>query len=128
MKRLNPQFAPFVTVPMAVVFNGLQIVLCVLAIGTGPRLPLVGMSVAGLLLVNGLIHVGSCVRAGRYAPGVLTGLSLYLPLSTYAYLVALTDGTQPIGNLLVTIALGMVFQLLPVGYLSAASRLRRGRS
>ena len=86
MKRLNPQFASFVTIPMAIVFNGLQIVLCIVALFIGDREPFVGLSVAGLLFVNGLIHIASCIRVKGYAPGVLTGALMYLPLSAYAYL------------------------------------------
>ena len=125
MRRLNPRFASFVTTPMAIVFNGLQIVLCVVALAVGKGQPLVGLSVAGLILVNGLVHIGVCVRVNGYAPGVITGMLLYLPLSACAYIGALTKEGVSVVGALITIVLGSVFQLLPVAYLSAASGIAR---
>jgi len=84
MKRLNPRFAPLVTAPMAIVINGLQLSLCVVAIVVGEKVLVFSMSVAGLLFINGLMHIIGCIRVKGYAPGVITGALLYVPLSVYA--------------------------------------------
>lgn len=48
----------------------------------GPLQGLVGVAwVSFLMLANGLFHVVATVAHGRYCPGVVTGLFLYLPLS-----------------------------------------------
>jgi hypothetical protein len=71
MKRLNPKFAQLVTVPMAVIINGLQLLLCIIAIVVGENGIVFSMSVAGLLFTNGLMHIMGCVKAKGYAPAIL---------------------------------------------------------
>lgn len=122
MRRFNPRFAPYVTMPMAIVVNGLQLVLCALAVVVGNKILVLGMSVAALLFINGLMHVGASIREKGYVPAMATGLLLYMPISAYAYHRILTDGRLTITGLLVTVALGIVYQLVSIGYLVAASR------
>ncbi len=125
MKRLNPGFAPFITVPMAVVVNGLQVVLCVLAVMVGIRAPVFSMSVAGLVFINGLVHIGASLRVRGYAPGVLSGALLYIPLAAYAYAVFISAGQLAWGQVLWTAALGLLYQAVPIAYLAVAKRLLR---
>jgi hypothetical protein len=40
----------------------------------------VGLSYAGLLITNGLAHVGSFAISGNYNPGVATSIVLFFPL------------------------------------------------
>lgn len=127
MKRLNPRFAPFVTVPMSVVINGLQLVLCILAIVVGSKFLIFSMSVAGLLFLNALVHILGCIRVRGYAPGVITGLLLYLPLSTYAYYLFITSGQLTPSQLLATGLLGLMYQAVPLGYLVLASAVKQAR-
>jgi len=42
------------------------------------------VTLAVLFLLNGLIHLGSSLATGGYAPGVVTGVVLYLPLGVFA--------------------------------------------
>ena len=44
MKGFNPKFAPFVTPRLAVIINGLQLVLCVIAMVVAKNLPVFSMS------------------------------------------------------------------------------------
>ena len=125
MRRLNPRFASLVTARAAVVLNGLQVALCLLAIGIGPSAPVFGLSVAGLLLVNGLIHIGACVRVRGYAPGAVTGALLYLPLSLTAYAVAIGSGRLTSGEVALTIVLGALYQGVPIAYFTLATLLGR---
>ena len=120
MKRLNPRFARFVTVRMAIIFNGLQLVLCVFAIVIGNKLPVFSMSIAGLLFINALVHIGACVRTKGYAPGVMTGVFLYLPLSIFAYALFIGSSRLTLGDVILTGILGLLYQALPIGYLAAA--------
>ena len=73
IKRLNPRFAPFVTVPRAIIINSLQLALCGIAMCVGKSTTVFRLSVAGLLLLNGLVHIAGCIRARGYSPGVITG-------------------------------------------------------
>ena len=121
IKRLNPRFARFVTVRMAIIFNGLQLALCVFAIVIGNKLPVFSMSIAGLLFINALVHIGACVRTKGYAPGVMTGVFLYLPLSIFAYALFIGSGRLTPGDIILTGVLGLLYQALPIGYMAVAS-------
>lgn len=125
MKRLNPRFAPLVTAPMAVIINGLQVLLCIVAIAVGKNALAFSMSVATLLFINGLAHIMGCVRVKGYAPGVITGFLLYMPLSVYAYYTFISSGRLTLNGVIVTAVLGILYQAVPVGYFVLASAIRR---
>ena len=88
------RFALLVNAPMAVIINGLQLLLCIAAVVMGKKTLVFSLSVAGLLFINGWMHIMGCVKAKGYAPGVITGVFLYLPLSTYAYYLLLAQSTN----------------------------------
>ena len=125
MKRLNPGFAPLVTAPVAVIINGLQLLLCVVAIAVGRNALVFSMSVAGLLFINSLMHIMGCIRVKGYAPGVVTGILLYLPLSLYAYYLFISSGQLTLNAVIVTGLLGLVYQAIPISYFVLASAMRR---
>ena len=124
MRRLNPKFAPLVTVPMAIIINGLQLLLCTVAIAVGKTVLVFSMSVAGLLFINGLMHIMGCVRVRGYTPGVITGVLLYMPLSVYAYYLFIRSGQLTLNGVIVTGALGLLYQAVPIGYFVLASEMR----
>ena len=125
MKRLNPRFAPLVTAPMAIVINGLQLLLCVIAILVGSNLLAFSMSVAALLFINAFAHIMGSLIAKGYAPGVITGVLLYLPLSVYAYYLFIGSGQLTPGEVIITGILGLAYQAVPLSYFVIATRLRR---
>ena len=125
MKRLNPRFAPFVTMPMAVIINGLQLVLCILAMIVGRAGLTFSVSIAALLFINAWAHIMGSIRERGYVPGVITGLVLYLPLSIYAYFLFVGSGQLALNQAFVTIVLGLIYQAVPVGYFVVASSVRR---
>jgi Protein of unknown function with HXXEE motif len=125
IKRLNSRFARLVTVPMAVIINGLQLLLCIVAIVVWKSALIFSMSVAGLLFFNGLMHIMGSIRAKGYAPGIVSGVLLYIPLSAYAYSFFIGSGQlTPIG-LVITGLLGLFYQAVPIGYFVLASAMRR---
>jgi len=125
MKRLNPKFASLVTAPMAVIINGLQLLLCVVAIAVGENVLTFSMSVAALLFINGLMHIMGCVRVKGYAPGVITGILLYMPLSVYAYYLFTSSGQLTLNGVVITGVLGLLYQAVPMSYFVLASAMRR---
>ena len=125
MKQVNPKFTPLVTAPMAVVINGLQLLLCLAAIAVGKNAPTFSMSVAALLFVNGLVHIVGCFRVNRYVPGVITGTLIYIPLSAYAYQFSISSAQLTRNGFIVTMVLGLLYQAVPPVYLVVASALRR---
>jgi hypothetical protein len=105
--------------------NVLQLLLCVVAIAVGKNVLAFSMSVAGLLFINGLMHIIGCVRVKGYAPGAITGVLLYMPLSVYAYYLFISSGQLPLNGVLVTGVLGLLYQAVPISYFVLASAIRR---
>lgn len=125
MKRLNPRFAPLITVEFAVIINGLQILLCLIALMVGRDLLAFSLSVAGLLFINGLIHIIASIRLKGYAPGAITGLVLYLPLSVYAYYFFGHAGQLTVREGITSGLLGLLYQAVPIGYLALSGGIRQ---
>jgi len=128
MKRMNPAFAPFVNVPMAIVINGLQLLLCVVVIFVGVSNLAFSLSAAGLLFINGLMHLGGAIRLKGYAPGVITGGILYIPLSVYSFYYFAASGQLNAGDASIAGALGILYQLVPLIYFLAMHFLSRIKS
>jgi hypothetical protein len=124
MKKMSPSFAPFVTTGFAIVINGLFLVLCILAAVVGRNNLVFSLSVASLLISNGMIHLMDSLRARRYAPGLITGLLLYIPLGTMAYIFFWGSGELSIMQGILSILFGLAYQVVPVGYLGLASLLK----
>ncbi len=125
MKRFNPRFAPLITAPMAVVINGLQLVLCVLAMIVGEGAPVFSLSVAALLYLNGCIHVFTALRLRGYAPGLVSGALLYIPLAAFSYAVFISLDKMNLAQVLISAALGVLYQVVPVAYLAIAGAVRQ---
>jgi hypothetical protein len=125
MKKSSPIFAPFVTTTFAILINGLFLVLCVLGAIFGRSALVFGLSIGSLLVFNGLTHLGGSLRARKYAPGMISGLLLYLPLGLTAYVLFLRSGQLSVPQALLSVALGFAYQIIPVGYLGLATLTRR---
>ncbi len=125
MKRLNPRFAPRATPMLAVIINGLQLLLCILAWVVNKNNLIFSLSIAGLLLVNSLMHIMGSVRLRGYTPGLVTGVLLYLPLSIYAYSVFSDLGQLTLFESIVTVILGALYQAIPIAYLALSSLMKQ---
>jgi hypothetical protein len=125
MKASFPAFAPFVTTSFAILINGLFLVLCLQGAILGRSAPVFSLSIASLLVFNGLTHLAGSLRARRYAPGLISGLLLYLPLGITAYVFFLRSSQVSVMQTLLSILLGLAYQAVPVGYLGLASLRRR---
>jgi Protein of unknown function with HXXEE motif len=125
MKRLNPGFAHWVTGPMAVLINGLQLLVCLVAVAFGKSLLSISMSVAALLFINGLVHIMASIRIRGYAPGVISGVLLYIPFSGYAYYHFTTSGQLRLDGVMVSGLLGLLYQAVPIGYFLLAGAMKK---
>lgn len=125
MKRLNPRFASQYTSRMAIAVNGLQLALCVAVLADGAAHLAFALSLAALLGINALAHVFASLKIKGYAPGVITGLALYLPLSLWAYVGSACAGRLTAAVLVESLFPGLVYQAVPLGYLALAAALRR---
>jgi hypothetical protein len=122
MRRVRPGWASAVTPGFAVAINAAFLALCAAAILWGEAQPVFGLSVAGLLLVNGLAHVAASLRLRTYVPGVVTGLLLYLPLSLAAFGLALHQGQVSLAGAVLSALWGAAYHLVPIGVLFLGSR------
>jgi len=120
-RRLNPRFAPHLTVPSAIVINSLQLLLCLLVIRAGTSQLVFSMSLSALLFINALLHIAGCLRVKGYAPGVVTGVLLYLPLSTYAFFTAIASHQFSLRGAVASAALGLAYQAVPIAYVALSS-------
>jgi hypothetical protein len=128
MKRISPRFAPLITPKFAIVINGLQLVLCGVALAVGDRNLVFSLSVAGLLLTNALMHLGGTIRTKRYVPGVLSGVLLYMPLSLFAYVSFIGAGRVSAVEIVASGLVGLGYQAVPVIWLAVSSRPARKRA
>jgi hypothetical protein len=124
MQRFNPRWAP-VTVTFAVVINALFLLLCLASAIIADRNLSFSLSIASLLCFNGLIHIIATARSKRYAPGVVSGTMLYLPLSLYAYYFFARSGQLTIIGGIISGLLGVLYQAVPVSYLILSNITKR---
>jgi len=125
MKRMSPAFAPFITTSFAIVINGLFLVLCILGAIVGRDALVFSLSIASLLVSNGLVHLMGSLRARRYAPGLITGVLLYIPLGITAYSFFWNSGKLSVNQIIISVLLGLAYQIVPVGYLGLRTLLKR---
>ncbi len=125
MKNFRPKYSAFVTVPFAIIVNGIFLVMCLAAALFAARRPLFSLAIAATVFLNGLIHVGAAARLKGYAPGVLSGVILYLPLGFVAFLQAGARGGLSFGRGLIAGAMALFFQAVPIAYLGLSRLLRR---
>jgi membrane-bound metal-dependent hydrolase YbcI (DUF457 family) len=114
MRRMAPQFANGVTTSFAVMINGAFLLLCAAAALLWPRAAVFCLSVAALLVINGLTHIGGSIRARAYAPGLITGALLYIPLGVYAFYLARSSGLADSQGVLLAALLGAGYALVPI--------------
>ncbi|HKV13635.1 MAG TPA: HXXEE domain-containing protein [Reyranella sp.] len=74
----------------------------------GRRWPLVALSFFSIPSVNFIGHVASAVEQGAYNPGTLTAIVLFLPLSLWAFHVAIVDCRLGWRAIVATVVAGMV--------------------
>lgn len=128
MRRMIPRFAAAITTPFAVVINSAFLLVCASAAVVGPAAPVLRLSVAALLIANAWTHIAASVRAHRYAPGLVTGMLLYLPLGLYTFQVFLGKGWVTPRQALLAALLGLAFAAVPLLWLGLAFFIRRRRS
>lgn len=83
-----------------------------LAASLGRRLPLVGLSYWGVIATNGVVHTVPLLRGDGYAPGLLTGLLLFLPLAAWTAYAAFLRGPLPRIGLLPVLAGGVLVHVV----------------
>jgi hypothetical protein len=77
--------------------------------------PLFSYMFIGLAMVNGLFaHIGTTIVKRKFSPGLITSIFLFIPICTWAYVVAAEKGLLSVSFLLITLGGGMVIMLFPM--------------
>jgi hypothetical protein len=124
LKGRVPTLAPYITPGFSITINGLLLSTCAAATTSLPT-PILKLSLASLLAINGLPHIAGTVQTRRYVPGVVTGALLYLPLSTTAFYQAVHSSPTPWSTALQAVAGGVALQLVPILTLVVTAILNR---
>ena len=85
------------------------------------RTPIFSLSVAGLLLANGALHVIATLATRRYSPGTVTSVFCYFPTSIYSLLTIAPKWHMGVPEVIGAISLGVLWQLLPLGVMARHS-------
>jgi hypothetical protein len=86
-KKILPKYEKRLNAKFAVIVNGLFIMLCAAGVLTGMKYPGFILSISGLILVNGILHILSSVFTKSYSPGLITSLILYIPTAIYSFVI-----------------------------------------
>jgi hypothetical protein len=117
MQRAAPSLTLGVATPaLAAVVNGLMVVGLVVAALVGPAVPWLALSGAALVALNGLGHLAAAVRTRGYAPGVVTGGLVSLPVAVAAYTAFGVAGRLTVEVVVVSVLLGVAYHLVPLAW------------
>ena len=128
LKGFQPNYASFITVPFAVVINGLFLLLCLAGALLSGIAPVFSLSVAATVGLNGLIHIGAAIKSKGYVPGVGTGVVFYLPLAACAFVLFHRAGNAAFRSALLAVLLAVLYQAVPICCLVLARRLKNNQS
>ena len=120
------RYVPGVTWRQFGIVNAAFLLLCILAGRWGETHPVLALSVAGLMLVNALMHLGLSVSSQTYSPGLITALGVYLPLGGGIYALALKTQLVSWQTAGLAFGVGMMWMALPL--LGQYVRLRMERN
>lgn len=123
-RAYRPSIARSLSTRYLVAVNALLLALCALIPlqGLHPRTVALLLTIVAVLFGNGIFHLYATLRFHRYSPGVVTGVTLYLPLGIYAYGNVLRSGLASPGTAIVAAAMGSAYQ-----FVSVANHRRRER-
>jgi hypothetical protein len=109
---------------MAVLVNALFILLCVVnLIYYTPGSSLLYL-VTGLILFNGMLHIGSSFVFRKYAPGLLTSVLMYIPVSIY-----IIYNAGPLsGRIISALISGALLHIIPLIVIFTKSRFVNHKS
>jgi hypothetical protein len=85
----------------------------------GRRWPALALAYFSIPFVNMFAHVGPAIAQGGYNPGVVTAIVLFLPLSIWAFHVALKRDDLGWRAVIATVVAGIVLHAILLGSLKA---------
>jgi hypothetical protein len=110
------EYIPGVTLRQFAAVNAAFVTLCVAAASVGANCVVFALSVASLVLINAIIHIGATVVCRRYSPGVVSAVLPYIPLGLYAFYAATGSGQMSLAVGVGAMVLGVLWMAVPLGY------------
>lgn len=98
------------------VVNFLVIVLGIVAAELAPAMPGVALGFPALMLINAVFfHIAPYFATrGRFSPGLITAVLLFLPIGTACYVVANDTGVLDTTNLVGSFVLAALLMAMPI--------------
>ncbi len=88
----------------------------------GGRRPIITATLIGVILVNGILHIGTAVRSWAYNPGLATSLGLFIPFSVWGLSFLRTRAKLSFRDLILAVGGGILLHLILVASLIARER------
>jgi Protein of unknown function with HXXEE motif len=106
------------------VVNSIVVVLGIVAANLASIAPGVALAFPALMLINGIFfHILPFVRTrGRFSPGLITAVLLFLPIGIVCYLLASEAGVLTTWPLVGSIVLGAALMASPIMFLKIKSK------
>ena len=123
-RAYRPAYKASITPRLHIIMNALLLFFClaVAAAGPTPNGVAAWLTLAALLASNAVFHVVGAIKTGRYSPGMVTGLLLYVPMALYGYARFLRAGLASAGTAATAALIGGSYHL----WAAAAHARRRG--
>jgi Protein of unknown function with HXXEE motif len=101
------------------VVNFLVIVLGVVAANLADAAPAIALSFPALMLINGVFfHIVPVIKThGRFSPGVITAVMLFLPIGYVCFRTTALAGLLDTGTLVASFAIGAALMASPIALL-----------
>ena len=106
------QFVPDLDLANFVSVNMTFIVLIFIAVIVGSASLIYSLSIAALLFINALFHIGGAIRLKGYSAGLISALVLYIPVSIYAYYYFWNRGVLTQTDAILSILLGVIWMVM----------------
>jgi hypothetical protein len=105
------------------VTNSVVIVLGITSAELAPNLPVAPLAYASLMLINAvLFHIWQVIRAkGRFSPGVVTAISLFLPVGIAEFVEASREGVLSGATVIGAAVTGALLMAYPIVMLKSKS-------
>jgi hypothetical protein len=83
----------------------------------GQATPVFSLSIAGLLIANGALHIAGTFLTRQYSPGAVTSVLCYFPAGIYAFATIPIDWQMDALQVLEAIILGVTWQAIPLSWM-----------
>jgi hypothetical protein len=101
--------------PTFYVVNAVAVVLGFVAAAVGWRLPALSLAFPALMIINAVFfHILPLVVTRKFSPGVLSAVILFLPLGTWLFYGASSDGVLTAATAVIAVAVGAGMMAYPV--------------